>query len=247
MVFDTVDNVFIDAHYILTKQNSVNEVSYLQENQNMLVSLLEEPDSVEKFSNFLNASLSDGVAGAVDSDQQTYMQKDTGQLTQKYLLLQQEAHSKASICIENYRKQNMTISTAESFTGGLLFSTLAGVPNVVKVIMQGNAVYSNVAKEKLLGVNHETIKRYGTISRETASEMVEGLIKLSGESDVGISITGIAGPGAHETGRPIGLVYIASLYNGDLKVHEFNFKGNRQEIRIQAVISALDVLTSLIK
>ncbi len=135
----------------------------------------------------------------------------------------------------------LTISTAESCTGGLISATLVNYPGISAVLSHGVVTYSNEAKIQLLGVKKETLDRFGAVSEETAKEMVEGLIRLTG-TKVGISVTGIAGPGGGTEAKPVGLVYAGLYVNGRVMVKKFNFSGTRQEIRNKTVQSVLEWL-----
>ncbi len=137
--------------------------------------------------------------------------------------------------------KGLTISTAESCTGGLISATLVNYPGISAVLSHGVVTYSNEAKIQLLGVKKETLDRFGAVSEETAKEMVEGLIRLTG-TKVGISVTGIAGPGGGTEAKPVGLVYAGLYVNGRVMVKKFNFSGTRQEIRNKTVQSVLEWL-----
>lgn len=135
----------------------------------------------------------------------------------------------------------LTIATAESCTGGLLAGTLINYPGISSVFMEGAVTYSNEAKIKRLGVKEETLNKYGAVSEETAREMAEGISKASG-TDIGISVTGIAGPGGGTEEKPVGLVYVGLYIKGEVKVKKLNMFGDRQKIRNRTVVSALDWL-----
>jgi nicotinamide-nucleotide amidase len=138
-------------------------------------------------------------------------------------------------------KHKLTISTAESCTGGLLAGRLINYPGISSAFLEGVITYSNEAKMKRLGVKRETLEKYGAVSKETAKEMVEGLVESTG-TDVGISVTGIAGPGGGSLEKPVGLVYIGFSIKGRSFIRRFNFIGNRDEVRQQTVFNALEVL-----
>lgn len=138
-------------------------------------------------------------------------------------------------------RKELTISTAESCTGGLIAATLINYPGISSVLSQGVVTYSNEAKMQLLGVSRHTLEKYGAVSEETAREMVEGLIKLTG-TRVGISVTGIAGPGGGTEEKPVGLVYSGLYIDGKVMVRKFNFTGNRQKVRNRTVVGVLDWL-----
>lgn len=138
-------------------------------------------------------------------------------------------------------EKNITISTAESCTGGLIAATLINHPGISKVFMEGAVTYSNDAKIKRLGVKPETLGEHGAVSAETACEMAEGIAKTAGTA-IGISTTGIAGPDGGTLDKPVGLVYIGLYINGKVYHKKVNFTGTREMIRTRAVVAALDFL-----
>ncbi|MHB8130551.1 MAG: CinA family nicotinamide mononucleotide deamidase-related protein, partial [Mobilitalea sp.] len=146
-----------------------------------------------------------------------------------------------AVVVKLLHQNNLTLATAESCTGGLLTGCLVNVSGVSNVLKEGFVTYSNEAKIKNLGVSPETLQNYGAVSPQTAKEMVLGVAKTA-SADAALAITGIAGPDGGTEEKPVGLVYIACLVNGNVTVNEYNLKGNRQKIRDQAVIYALDLL-----
>ncbi len=134
-----------------------------------------------------------------------------------------------------------TITTAESCTGGLLAGRILNVSGASAVYNEGHITYSNEAKERLLGVSHETLETYGAVSRQTATEMAEGAACVA-NANVGLSTTGIAGPGGGTLEKPVGLVYVGCSINGEATVQECRFHGNREENRNAAVEVALQLL-----
>ena len=137
--------------------------------------------------------------------------------------------------------KNLTISTAESCTGGLVSATLINYPGISSVFIEGCVTYSNEAKVSRLGVKKETLEKFGAVSEETAIEMAEGIAKHFG-TNIGLSTTGIAGPGGGSKEKPVGLVYIGIYINGKTTVKRFVFNGDRQEIRLSATKSILNEL-----
>ena len=133
---------------------------------------------------------------------------------------------------------NMTFTWAESCTGGMLSARLISVPGVSEVYKAGFITYSNKAKRKLLGVKKLTLEKYGAVSSQTAKEMAKGLLADS-KCDVGVAITGLAGPDGGTKEKPVGLVYIACSVRGEITVKECHFRGNRDKIRESAVSYAL--------
>ena len=138
-------------------------------------------------------------------------------------------------------EKNFTISTAESCTGGLLAATFIKYPGISKAFKDGIVSYSNDAKINRLNVKRETIEKYGAVSPQTAIEMAEGAAKTS-NTNIGISTTGVAGPGGGTKEKPVGLVYIGICINGQTQAKEFRFAGNRERIRRKTVHSALNWL-----
>ncbi|MBE6066402.1 MAG: competence/damage-inducible protein A [Clostridium lundense] len=138
-------------------------------------------------------------------------------------------------------EKNLSLSTAESCTGGLLSGRLINYPGISEIFMDGCVTYSNEAKMKRLGVKKGTLEIYGAVSENTAIEMAEGVARTSG-TDIGISTTGIAGPGGGTDEKPVGLVYIGLYIKGNTYVKKLNFPGNRHSVRERTVTSALDFL-----
>ncbi len=132
-------------------------------------------------------------------------------------------------------KNNMTISTAESCTGGLLASTIINVPSASSVFLNGVICYSNESKIYELDVCKEDLGKYGAVSEQVAIQMAEGIRKKS-NTTIGISTTGIAGPAGGTEEKPVGLVYIAISMEGKETIcRKLMLKGNRQKIREKTV------------
>lgn len=138
---------------------------------------------------------------------------------------------------------DMTVTCAESCTGGLLSARLINVPGVSEAYKAGIVTYSNEAKKKHLGVKKSTLQKYGAVSKQTAEEMVKG-IALATKADVAVAVTGIAGPDGGTKEKPVGLVYIACDVKGNVEVKEYRFNGNRFKIRESAVSAALKLMRS---
>ena len=128
-------------------------------------------------------------------------------------------------------KKKLTVSFAESCTGGLLASTITSISGSSKVFTMGFITYSNNAKVKLLKVPKKTINRYGAVSYETCLSMLKNLSKIS-KSSISISITGVAGPKGGTKEKPVGLVYIG-LKKGDKTIIKKNLFKNKRRISIQ--------------
>lgn len=149
--------------------------------------------------------------------------------------------------VTNYLiREKITIATAESCTAGLIAATLGDIPGVSSIFSEGFVTYSNDAKEKLLGVPHETLLAHGAVSEQTARAMAEGVVKNTGAC-LGISATGIAGPGGGTVDKPVGLVYIGVSFAGKTEVKRCVFAGTRQEVREQTVLTAFDMIAKIFK
>lgn len=142
--------------------------------------------------------------------------------------------------------RRMKISVAESFTGGGIGKKLVEVPGISEVYFEGLNTYSNLAKMERLGVQELTLKQCGAVSEETAYQMAEGLIK-TGNCDISVATTGIAGPKSDNTHKPVGLAYIAIGTQDGVTVHKFNFKGDRAAITAKAINQALFLAYKTIK
>ena len=135
-------------------------------------------------------------------------------------------------------EKKYTISCAESCTGGLLTDRLTNVPGSSAYVKGAVVAYSNEVKMNILHVKQETLNNFGSVSEETAREMAENVRKVL-NTDIGVSITGLAGPGGGTPQKPVGLVYIGiSGPNGD-KVEQFNFNGPRTDVKEKVVEAAL--------
>lgn len=163
----------------------------------------------------------------------------------KYIYSTKEKITLEMSVVNLLEKNELTISTAESCTGGLLAGRIINVPGVSDVYKEGFITYTNKAKRKTLGVNKATLKKYGAVSAQTAREMALGAA-LEADSDVSISVTGIAGPDGGTDEKPVGLVYIGVCVKNKVHVEEFRFSGDRANVREQTVISALGLLRKCI-
>jgi len=143
-------------------------------------------------------------------------------------------------------KKKLTMSVAESCTGGLLAHNFTKLANSSKYFQMGLTTYSNQAKIKILRVNKNIIKKYGAVSKECCKVMVKNLSNIS-KSRINVSITGIAGPGGGSKHKPIGLVYIGIKKGNYLKIHEHKFKSkNRNKIQLLTVKETIKKLLNLI-
>lgn len=136
--------------------------------------------------------------------------------------------------------QRKTIAFAESCSGGLASSLVTDIPGSSEYLLGSVVTYTNVAKENLLHVQHDTLEKYGAVSRETACEMAIGVRNLM-QSDYGVSITGNAGPGKSE-GKPVGLVYIAVANQNVVYCQEHHFTSTRTENKLRIALTAISMV-----
>jgi competence/damage-inducible protein CinA-like protein len=139
------------------------------------------------------------------------------------------------------RARRMTIAVAESCTGGLLASRLTDVPGSSDYVERGVVCYSNQSKTEMVGVPPAAIAEHGAVSEPVARAMAEG-IRSRAHSDVGVGITGIAGPGGGSEHKPVGTVSIAAIVRDDVRVRTFQFLGGREMVKFQAAQSALNMV-----
>lgn len=154
--------------------------------------------------------------------------------TDDYITLEQSI-------IDMLKVNDLTMTVAESCTGGMLASRLVGVPGASDVFKAGFITYSNKSKRKLLGVRGSTLDKFGAVSSKTAAEMAKGASSVA-KAQVAVSITGIAGPDGGTDKKPVGLVYICCFLRGKSEVREYHFSGNRNKVRESAVAAALTLL-----
>lgn len=151
-----------------------------------------------------------------------------------------------SIVGELVRSQELTLSVAESCTGGLLGHRLTNAPGSSDYFIGGVVAYSYEAKERVLGVRHNTLYDHGAVSEQTALEMARGARRLFG-TDLALSVTGIAGPGGGMPDKPVGLVYIA-ISTWDQEVcHQFLWEGDREENKADSAQAALGLLVECLR
>lgn len=152
-----------------------------------------------------------------------------------------EEETLEEVVVRLLEQGRLTITTVESCTGGLLSGQLVNVPGASKVLERGFVTYSNEAKIQMVGVSPVTLEEMGAVSQETAEEMAEGGRKAAG-ADVGISITGVAGPGGGTEEKPVGMVCMACSIRGEIRRETFYFSGDREKIRKSSVVQGLNLI-----
>src|SRR3989441_3509228 len=150
-----------------------------------------------------------------------------------------EIYSLATQVGERLRRQGRWLAVAESCTGGLLGAALTDVPGSSAYFLGGVISYADRVKRDQLGVSEATLRRYGAVSEQTAAAMASGVRRLL-HADVGVSITGVAGPDA-EGSKPVGLTFIG-IAAATVSTHRFQWTGDRWDNRRRSVIAALELL-----
>lgn len=150
------------------------------------------------------------------------------------------------VVLETLSNKKLTLSAAESCTGGLLMHTLISVPGASESVRAGYVTYANSEKIQTLGVDADVLAQYGAVSETVCEAMALGARRRS-ESDVAISITGIAGPGGGTDAKPVGLVYIGIAFRDTCLVYKHIFPGDRQWVRRRAVNAALVHLNGILE
>ncbi len=146
-----------------------------------------------------------------------------------------------SKAVELLKNKGMKVAFCESCTGGFIAKTITDVPGASEVFDCGMVTYSNEMKSRLVGVSPVSLKKEGAVSEEVASQMAKG-VRCLANSDIGISVTGIAGPGGGSEEKPVGLVYMGFSTKNSTVTKKLHFKGSREKVRqstVNAVFSAL--------
>jgi nicotinamide-nucleotide amidase len=145
------------------------------------------------------------------------------------------------------RRRKVVLVAAESCTGGGLAEAITRISGSSRWFERGMVTYTNVAKKEMLGVSRRTLENHGAVSEPVAREMATGALKKS-TGDVSVSITGIAGPTGGSKAKPVGLVWFAwAVRGGPVQSRAFRFRGDRLEIRRQAVAVGLQGLIDLLR
>lgn len=163
----------------------------------------------------------------------------------KNIFATEEKKTLEEAVVDMLKDQKLTLSLAESCTGGAIASRIVNVPGASEVFLQGMVTYSNRAKRKSLGVKKSTLKMHGAVSEKCAKEMAKGGCFVT-KTDICLSVTGIAGPDGGTKEKPVGTVFMGCCYNGKTVVREYHFTGNRAKIREQSTAHALAFLRECI-
>ncbi len=150
----------------------------------------------------------------------------------------------ASVVGDALRRRAKTLATAESCTGGLMGSCITGTPGSSEWYLGGAISYSNDLKEHFVQVPHDLLVTHGAVSAPVARAMAGGIVRATG-ADIGIGITGIAGPGGGTAEKPVGTVHMGLAHGREITHHHFHFSGNRYRIRHISAQTALDLVRRL--
>lgn len=162
-------------------------------------------------------------------------------------ILPQKLEDKAALLLATCGELGITVAIAESCTGGLVSAAITAIPGSSAWMERGFVTYSNEAKTQMLGVPAETIAEFGAVSEETAKAMAEGAVRNS-DAVAAVAITGIAGPSGGTPTKPVGLVHFAAAFDGqDTLTARYILPGDRGDIRLEAAMTALDLLIERIR
>lgn len=156
-----------------------------------------------------------------------------------------DVESLEQVVEERLRARGLTLSVAESCTGGLLSKRITDLPGCSDFYKGGVCSYANEVKMGILGVSADTLNAHGAVSPETAREMAQG-VRRALHTDVGVGITGIAGPGGGTPEKPVGLVYISVAVGDRMETRELHAGLGRDRVRMQAASTALDLLRRML-
>lgn len=207
---------------IVDKQTNPTIATYAKENGVLLrvtanAKNKEEADVlIDKYEEIINSRVGDGIFANEDV-------------------------SLSKVMIDLLKKNNLKLAVAESCTGGVITASITENPGASEVLYGGFVTYSNEAKMKVLGVKKETLDTFGAVSEQTAVEMVQGLITLSG-ADAAVAVTGIAGPGGGSEEKPVGLAYISIYFKGEITTKKVNYAFRRKMHQIRVGNEALNML-----
>lgn len=142
-------------------------------------------------------------------------------------------------------EKKLSISCAESCTGGMFAQTLTDISGISAVFDRGIVTYSNEAKMEELGVKKATLDKYGAVSEQTAVEMAEGIQRIS-KTRIGVSVTGVAGPSGGSIEKPVGLVYVCVVYDDEKICRELRLQGDRKSNRTMSMLTMFNMIKELI-
>ncbi len=157
-----------------------------------------------------------------------------------------DINKESKVLIDKLKLLSFKISTAESCTGGLLSSSIVNNSGASQVFERSFITYSNESKINILKINNSIIEKFGAVSKQTAYHMASSLVN-NFTADIGIGITGIAGPNGGSKNKPVGLVWIGFGTKKNISTKKFLFSGNRLDIRLKATLESLKELNTFLQ
>ncbi len=154
--------------------------------------------------------------------------------------------TQVEVLVQRLKDLEKTVATAESCTGGLLGKSITDVSGSSAVYPGGVISYSSRIKHEILGVEQQLLDTLGPVSGSVARQMAEGVRRVIG-ADFGVSVTGIAGPNSDDSGKPVGLVYVAASDGHSGLIRECHFEGDRAAVRAQAAEAAADLVLRILE
>ncbi len=220
----SLENVLVD---LISNQTNPTLATYAKDGE-LTLRITAKGNSHEEIDSLINP-----IVKEVESRLKEYIYSYRGEVLEE-------------VVVNMLLSKNLTLSLAESCTGGLLSSKLTSVSGVSKVFDRGIVTYSNTSKSEELGVRESTLRTYGAVSKETAMEMALGIKRASG-TDISLSITGVAGPTGGSPEKPVGLIYIGIATDSSSYVKKLNLTGDRNKIRNYTTIAALNLIRKTIQ
>ena len=161
--------------------------------------------------------------------------------------MKNELKAKIADLADVLKDRNLKVATAESCTGGMIAAALTELPGASDWFDRGFVTYNNTAKHEMLGVSQSILEKYGAVSNDCVAQMVAGALKNS-NAQVAVAVSGIAGPGGEEPGKPVGTVFLGWGLKDEMpNIIRFHFEGDRQQVREQCVEEAVNGLLDLLK
>lgn len=161
--------------------------------------------------------------------------------------MKNELKAKIADLADVLKDRNLKVATAESCTGGMIAAALTELPGASDWVDRGFVTYNNTAKHEMLGVSQSILEKYGAVSNDCVAQMVVGALKNS-NAQVAVAVSGIAGPGGEEPGKPVGTVFLGWGLKDEMpNIIRFHFEGDRQHVREQCVEEAVNGLLDLLK
>lgn len=161
--------------------------------------------------------------------------------------MREELLRKVADLADVLKDRDLKLATAESCTGGMIAAALTEIPGASEWFDRGFVTYNNTAKQEMLGVSAHILEKYGAVSNDCVAQMVLGAIKNS-NAQVAVAVSGIAGPGGEEPGRPVGTVFLGWGLKDEMpNIIRYSFKGDRHQVREQCVEAAVNGLLDLLK